>query len=74
MTKRTLAGLLWFGVGWTVGSMLSLGYSLPGLVAPVLAVALAGLVAWDPMGKIWPVDDRVPKPRFLTRRVAPPAS
>lgn len=53
MSKRNLATTLWFLMGWTLGLVLASTAGIPSLAAPVLGVALAAIVRWDPSGRIW---------------------
>ena len=53
MNKRNLATTLWFLMGWTLGLVLASTAGIPSLAAPVLGVALAAIVRWDPSGRIW---------------------
>lgn len=71
MTKRRFAGVLWLLVGWTLGSMLTIGYGLPGVVAPLLGGALAAFVVWDPTGRIWSPGDGSEGPQRASSRPQP---
>jgi hypothetical protein len=51
--RRIVAAPLWFLVGWYVGSVAAWALGLGAFVAPIVAVALAGLVVWDPRRMIW---------------------
>jgi hypothetical protein len=51
--KRIAAAPLWFLVGWYLGSAASWILGVGPLLAPVMAVALTGLVIADPRQIIW---------------------
>jgi hypothetical protein len=51
--KRIAAGLLWFLVGWYVGSAASWALGAGPLLAPIAALALTGLVLLDPRAFLW---------------------
>ena len=53
MSKRILATLLWFTVGWTFGAMATFFLGLPqGL--NIAAAAILGAVIWfDPRNRLW---------------------
>jgi hypothetical protein len=67
VTKRTVVAVLWFATGWGFGNLFAWALGAPALLAPMLAIAAAGLVAWDPTGKVWgPQPDR----KRIARRIA----
>jgi hypothetical protein len=51
--KRIAAAPLWFLVGWFMGSAVAWAFGLSALLAPIVALALAGIVVADPRGVIW---------------------
>jgi len=51
--KRLIGTILWFTVGWVVGSAGALVLGVGPALGPVLAVAMAGLVFIDPRRIIW---------------------
>jgi hypothetical protein len=51
--KRIAAALLWFLVGWYLGSAASWILGVGPFLAPVAAVGLTGLVVADPRQFIW---------------------
>ena len=51
--KRIAAATLWFLVGWYVGSVAAFALGLGPLLAPIMGVALAGIVVADPRRIIW---------------------
>jgi hypothetical protein len=53
MKKRVLAGLLWFYATWYAWNVLAAFLGLPELAGPVVAAAVAMLLAGDPFGRIW---------------------
>lgn len=53
MKKRIAAAILWFYVGWFVGSLLAFALGLSLALGPILATAAAAFVAGDPGRLIW---------------------
>ncbi len=53
MTKRILAAMLWFYVGWYAGAMLAEMIGVSALLGPLIGAAAAGLIAGDPRHIIW---------------------
>lgn len=51
--KRIAAALLWFLVGWYLGSAASWVLGAGPLLAPIVALALTGLVIADPRAFLW---------------------
>jgi hypothetical protein len=51
--KRMIALPLWFLVGGYVGAVIAWALNLNGVLGPVLALALAGVVVLDPRHVIW---------------------
>ena len=62
MNKRIVAASLWLFAGWYAGAALAVFAGLPDVLGLVPGVALAGLVAGDPLHRIWrptrPADGR----------------
>ena len=58
--KRIVAAPLWFTVGWFLGSVAAWMLGAGPFLAPLAALALAGLVVADPRHIIW---DRSEKER-----------
>ena len=53
MAKKTLATILWFFTGWTLGAMAALALSTTPLVGPAVGVLAAVAVGLNPAGLIW---------------------
>lgn len=53
MTKRIVAGVLWFFAGWYGGALLADFLGVSALVGPVIGAAAAALVAGDPFRVFW---------------------
>jgi hypothetical protein len=51
--KRIAAAPLWFLVGWYAGSAIAWVLGVGPVLAPIVAVALTGLVVADPLRVIW---------------------
>lgn len=67
MSKRILITFMWFNVGWVAGSMATFFLGLPAGLDVGLALALGGVVWFDPMRRLW----SVPRRRIVvTRRTA----
>jgi hypothetical protein len=63
MNKRNLATVLWFFMGWTLGSALAIVVGLPTLLCGVLlAIAFAAFIRIGPGRRLWPSDARMTKP------------
>jgi hypothetical protein len=64
MKKRTLAGSLWLFAGWYVGAAVAVSLGLPESVGLLPGLAMAGVIAGDPMGRLWrqvtPANDNRP--------------
>jgi hypothetical protein len=54
MNKRNLAAILWFFAGWMAAGGVFAVTGLPINLGPVVGLAVAGLVWWDPAHLIWP--------------------
>lgn len=63
MVRRTVTALLWLFSIWTVGGALSVYAGVPSLAGPVVGAAVAGLIWWDPSGRLWK-----PRPSAAARR------
>jgi len=64
MNKRNLAAILWFFAGWmAAGGVFSIT-GLPLNLGPLVGLAVAALIWWDPAHAIWPRQQP-------TRRVRP---
>jgi len=53
MKKRILATALWFYAAWYAWSILADMTGMPGLLGPVVAVAIGAFVGLDPLHRIW---------------------
>jgi hypothetical protein len=85
MNKRNVATVLWFLMGWTIGSALAVIGGYPSIVGVAIGVPFAAIVRWDPSGRLWAAapdpDVRRVLPRDpsdadpgLARPVAPPST
>lgn len=59
MKKRIAAAILWFYVGWAVGSLFAFATGLTPALAPILATTAAAIIAGDPRRIIWTQSARV---------------
>ena len=50
---RVLAGVLWFWVGWLIGSYLTFYFGVSAALGPLLGAILGGLIGGDPFHLIW---------------------
>lgn len=53
MNKRNVATVLWFLMGWTIGSALAIVAGLPTLVGVLLGIPFGAFVRWEPTGHLW---------------------
>lgn len=53
MSKRAVAGLLWFFSIWAAYEVLWSVVGAPRLIGPMLGLVAAGLVVIDPTGRFW---------------------
>ena len=53
MTKRILAGVLWFYVTWYAWNVVAVFAGLTLLAGPLFGLLVAWLVVRDPRGAIW---------------------
>jgi hypothetical protein len=53
MIKRGFATALWFVATWVMVSALDFAVVLPSWIAPVVAMAVAALIAFDPRHLLW---------------------
>ena len=53
MKKRLLAAALWFYVSWYAWSLIAAWLTLPDVLGPLVALAIAGFVGLDPLHRIW---------------------
>lgn len=55
MTKRVLAGILWFFATWYAWNIFASFAGLSEVAGPILGLATGLLLAVDPLGRIWSV-------------------
>jgi hypothetical protein len=53
MSKRNLATVLWFLMGWTAGSVVAVMAGYPSSIGLLLGVLFAALVRWGPTARLW---------------------
>ncbi len=53
MHKRLLATSLWLFAGWYIGAAMTVYLGLPEIVGMLPGIAMAWLVAVDPMHRLW---------------------
>lgn len=53
MSKRAVAGLLWFFSIWATFELLWSVVGVPRLIGPILGLVAASLVVVDPTGRFW---------------------
>ena len=58
MVKRIAAAVLWFVSGWYLGAMVAYILGISAVLGPIFAIALAVVIAGDPMHRIWEIQDR----------------
>jgi hypothetical protein len=70
MTKRIVAGTLWFFAGWYLGAFVAEFLGLSPLLGPVWGTSVAALIMWDPRRVIWATSDRAASPKAESQPVA----
>jgi hypothetical protein len=70
MTKRIVAGTLWFFAGWYLGAFVAEFLGLSPLLGPIWGTSVAALITLDPRHVIWPTPDRAPSPKAESQPVA----
>ena len=68
MSKRAVAGLLWFGAIWFGYEILWSISDVPRMVGPVIGAAVAAFVVVDPIRRFWdaPADRTQVAPGLLS--------
>jgi hypothetical protein len=56
MNKRNLATVLWFLMGWTVGSMLAIVVGLPSILGVLMGIPFAAFIRRGPARRVWSPD------------------
>ena len=62
MNKRNLATVLWFFMGWMVGSALAITIGLPALLGAQLAFPFAAFIRIGPGRRVWQTDPPTARP------------
>ena len=70
MTKRIVAGALWFFAGWYGGALLAEFLGISVFIGPVIGAAAAALVAGDPFRVFWSVRPTVARPDTASSKTA----
>jgi hypothetical protein len=60
MNKRNVATVLWFLMGWVMGSALAIMVGLPTLLGAMLAFPSAALIRLGPGRRLWSADSAAP--------------
>jgi len=58
MSKRILAGFLWFSAMWFGYEIVWSLFDVPRMIGPVIAAAVAAFVAIDPAARFWSIPAR----------------
>lgn len=53
MNKRNVATVLWFAMGWTVGSILAIAVGLPSILGILMGIPFAWVIRTGPAGRVW---------------------
>lgn len=56
MNKRNLATVLWFAMGWTIGSMAAVVVGLPTILGAFMGIPFALAVRSQPARRMWSPD------------------
>ncbi|HEY4634033.1 MAG TPA: hypothetical protein VIH00_08970 [Candidatus Limnocylindrales bacterium] len=70
MTKRIVAGALWFFAGWYGGALLAEFLGISVFIGPVIGAAAAALVAGDPFRVFWSVRPTAARPDTASSKTA----
>ncbi len=65
MSKRNVATVLWFLMGWTLGSMVAVFSGYPSILGLALGLPVAALVHWG-IGRLWPEPKRLDGRRVIS--------
>jgi hypothetical protein len=60
MSKRNVATVLWFAMGWTVGSIVAIAVGLPSVLGVLMGIPFAWVIRTGPGRQVW--STRVYKP------------
>jgi hypothetical protein len=53
MNRRNLATVLWFAMGWTVGSILAIAVGLPTILGVLMGIPFAWVIRNGPGRQVW---------------------
>ena len=53
MSKRNVATVLWFAMGWTVGSILAIVLGLPSILGILMGIPFAWVIRNGPARQVW---------------------
>ena len=53
MNKRNLATVLWFAMGWTVGSIVAIAVGLPTILGVLMGIPFAWVIRIGPGRRAW---------------------
>jgi peptidoglycan biosynthesis protein MviN/MurJ (putative lipid II flippase) len=62
MSKRNVATVLWFAMGWTVGSILAIAVGLPSILGIFMGIPFAWLIRTGPLRQVWSTRIYTPTP------------
>ena len=71
MSKRNVATVLWFAMGWTVGSILAIALGLPTILGVFMGVPFAWVIRAGPGRQVWSTRVYTPTPSQATAPGAP---
>jgi hypothetical protein len=58
MNKRNIATVLWFMMGWTIGSVIAIAVGIPTVLGALVGIPFAAIVRRDPTGLLWTRDSQ----------------
>ena len=53
MSKRNVATVLWFAMGWTIGSIIAIAIGLPSIFGIVMGIPFAWVIRTGPAARVW---------------------
>lgn len=56
MNKRNVATVLWFAMGWTIGTIMAIAVGLPSILGVLMGIPFALAIRQGPAGRVWSPD------------------
>ena len=74
MSKRNVATVLWFAMGWTIGSILAIAVGLPPIVGVLMGIPFAWVIRSGPGRQVWSSGTYAPESRRVGASGSPIAA